>query len=236
MACKKIEWRRYNLRGSGITTINSNVQGENEWLRSTKLKELRSFLGAVNQLDDGIPYLATICFPFRSNLTMYVVWCGTKEHETSFSKYTKRTQKLSNWHIRKERPMRTNCDARDKKLGAIHQQLQNNHNSKLVPFSFRFEMDLKTEYSVIKLGLLAVVWAMEHFSNFVYRVECQILSNHKALSSILRPMETPKDKLLTRARGSMLNVGSEKESERQSNGVSSDSIRQSNNQIKTQWK
>ena len=62
------------------------------------------------------------------------------------------------------------------------------------------------------------------------------MSNHKALSSILRPMETPKDKLLTRARGSMLNVGSEKESERQSNGVSSDSIRQSNNSIKTQWK
>ena len=64
IACKKIEWLGYELTRSGISPVNGKVQGISEKLRPTILKELRSFLGAVNQLNKFVPDLASICYPF----------------------------------------------------------------------------------------------------------------------------------------------------------------------------
>ena len=37
------------------------------------------------------------------------------------------------------------------------------------------------------MELLAIVWAVEHFRNYVYGVQFKILSDHKALMSVLKP-------------------------------------------------
>ena len=55
IASTKIEWLGYELSGEGITPVNGKVQGITERLRPGNLKELRSFLGAVNQLNKFIP-------------------------------------------------------------------------------------------------------------------------------------------------------------------------------------
>ena len=52
----------------GISPVNTEVRATTEKLRPANLKELRSFLGAVNQFNKFIPDLASICFPFRSIL------------------------------------------------------------------------------------------------------------------------------------------------------------------------
>ena len=67
-AKQEIEWLGFKLTNSGISPFNSNVQGITEKLRPTNLKELRSFLRAVNQFNKFIPDLASTCFPFRSIL------------------------------------------------------------------------------------------------------------------------------------------------------------------------
>ena len=67
-AKQEIEWLGFKLTSSGISPINSKVQGLTEKLRPTNLKELISFLGAVNQFNNFVPDLASICFPFRSIL------------------------------------------------------------------------------------------------------------------------------------------------------------------------
>ena len=67
-AKQEIEWLGFKLTNHGISSVNSKVQGIAEKLRPTNLKELRSFLGAVNQFNKFILDLATICFPFRSIL------------------------------------------------------------------------------------------------------------------------------------------------------------------------
>ena len=51
IACTEIEWLGYKLPGEGVALINGNIQGFSERLRPNNLKELRSFLGAVNQLN-----------------------------------------------------------------------------------------------------------------------------------------------------------------------------------------
>ena len=37
------------------------------------------------------------------------------------------------------------------------------------------------------MEFLAIVWAVEHFKNYVYGVQCKVVSDHKALMSVLKP-------------------------------------------------
>ena len=67
-ARNEIEWLGFKLTEQGISPVNTKVQGITEKLRPTNLKELRSFLGAVNHFNKFIPDLAGMCSPFRSIL------------------------------------------------------------------------------------------------------------------------------------------------------------------------
>ena len=62
----EIECLGFQLTHSGGLLLILKVQGIAEELRQTNLKELRSPLGAVNQLNKFVPDLASICFPFRT--------------------------------------------------------------------------------------------------------------------------------------------------------------------------
>ena len=58
---EEIEWLGYKLSQTGIKPINSKVLAITEKLTPKSLKELRSYLGAVNQLNRFIPNLAQLC-------------------------------------------------------------------------------------------------------------------------------------------------------------------------------
>ena len=60
IAKKQIEWLGYKITGEGISPKDTKVQGISEKLRPSHLKGLRSFLGAVNQLNKFIPNLASM--------------------------------------------------------------------------------------------------------------------------------------------------------------------------------
>ena len=62
---EEIEWLGYKLSQTGIKQINSKVQARTEKLTPKSLKELRSYLGAVNQLNRFIPSLAQLCHELR---------------------------------------------------------------------------------------------------------------------------------------------------------------------------
>ena len=118
IACTKIEWLGYELSGEGITPVNGKVQGITERLRPGNLKELRSFLGAVNQLNKFIPELANICAPFRSILKKDAVWRWTQEHEKAFLKVNQEVKRITELtHFKRNRKFRIICDASKKDWG-----------------------------------------------------------------------------------------------------------------------
>ena len=84
IAQNQIEWLGFKLTSSGVTPVNTKVQGITDRLRPTNLKKLRSFLGAVNQLNKFIPDLAAECFPFRNILKKDAEWKWLPEHEKAF--------------------------------------------------------------------------------------------------------------------------------------------------------
>ena len=66
IAQSEIEWLGFKMTKDGIWPVNTKVQGITDTLRPENIKELRSFLGAVNQFNKFLPDLTSICFPVRS--------------------------------------------------------------------------------------------------------------------------------------------------------------------------
>ena len=84
LAQKEIEWLGYKLTQNGISPINTKIQAITEKLRPKNLKELRSYLGAVNQMNRFIPNLAQLCFPLRPLLKKDKPWNWEEKHEKAF--------------------------------------------------------------------------------------------------------------------------------------------------------
>ena len=74
--------------------------------------------------------------------------------------------------------LRIICDASKEGLGAVLQQNEEN-NWKPIAYASRFSTDFEAKYSINELELLAVVWSVEHFKNYVYGIEFEIVSDHK---------------------------------------------------------
>ena len=143
-------------------------------------------MGAVNQFNKIIPDLAVICSPFRSILKKDAKWIWNNEHEKAFLKVNSEVRKVAELtHFKRNRPLRIICDASKNGLGAVLQQCEEN-TWKPISYASRFLTELESKYSINELEILAVVWSVEHFKNYVYGVSFGIVSDHKALQSVLK--------------------------------------------------
>ena len=77
-------------------------------------------------------------------------------------------------HFKKDKKLRIICDASKQGLGAVLQKQQHNQSWKPVSFASRFLTSFESKYSINELELLAVVWAIKQFKNYVYGVKFQV--------------------------------------------------------------
>ena len=87
-----------------------------------------------------------------------------------------------NTHFDVERSTRVKTDASHNGFGASLDQLHGN-DGKTVSFASRFLNPHESKRSTNKLELLGVVWAVEHYKNYLYGSEFEIIIDHKALFS-----------------------------------------------------
>ena len=78
IAKTETEWLGFKLSGEGIKPIDEKVQAITEKLRPQNLKDLRSFMGAINQMNKFIPKLANLCAPLRPLLKHDGEWLWKK--------------------------------------------------------------------------------------------------------------------------------------------------------------
>ena len=175
-----------------MSPVNNKVQGITERLRPTNFKELRSYLEAVNQINKFIPDLAAECFPFRNILKKDAAWKSSQDHARAFERINHQVKTVAEkTHFKRNRPLRIICDASKHGLGAVLQQ--NEENSwKPIAYASRSLTDFEATYTINELELLAVEWSVEHFKNYVYGIEFEIVSDHKALKGVIKANKSNK--------------------------------------------
>ena len=71
-------------------------------------------------------------------------------------------------------------------------QQEENGTWKPISFASRFLTELESKYSINELELLAIVWSVEYFRSYVYGVPFKIISDHKALATVLKGQKANK--------------------------------------------
>ena len=82
------------------------------------------------------------------------------------------------------RDTRIVCDASHNGLEAVLEQL-NSERWKPISFASRYLNEAEKNYSKNELEMLAVVWGAEYFRNYSLGRKFLIVTNHKALVSLL---------------------------------------------------
>ena len=83
------------------------------------------------------------------------------------------------------------CDASLNGLGcALEQRTPNGWHT--VAFASRFLNSAENRYSINELDILGVVWSIEHFNYYLFGKPFTVITDHRALLSIMRENKTNK--------------------------------------------
>ena len=119
-AQSEIELLGYKLTQTGIQPINTKVQVITEKMKPKNLKDLRSYLGAVNQINRFIRSLVQLCHPLQPLLRKDQQWKWEETHDKAFNEINKQVQKITEvGHFKRSSPITITCDASKAGLGAV---------------------------------------------------------------------------------------------------------------------
>ena len=119
-AAEETDWQGYKISQTRINPINSKVQAISEKLTPKNLKELRSYLGAVNQLNRFIPILAHLCYELRPILNKDQPWNWEEKHDKAIHKLNESVKQVAEvGHFKRSCLIRTICDASKSGLRAF---------------------------------------------------------------------------------------------------------------------
>ena len=185
-AKQQISWLGYNITQSGISPLESKTSSIMSLQPPNTLKKLRSFLGAVHYISKFIPNLAQLCHPLRPLLRKSTKYIWTDTHTLHFNAIKIRiANHTENMHYNPQFETRIKCDASRSGLGAALEQLTVD-GWKPISFASRFLNSSEERYSINELELLGVVWSIEYFKNYLYGKEFTVITDHRALLSILK--------------------------------------------------
>ena len=178
-AKSEIEWLGYKFTQTGISPLESKTAAILTIPPPTTLKRLRSFLGSVHYIGKFIPHLAQLCHPLRPLLKKI---CEIRHFDLIKEKIANSTE---NSHYNPKLDVRVKCDASRSGLGAALEQ-NTPDGWKPIAFASRFLYSTEERYSVNELELLGIVWSIDYFKYYLYGKNFTVVTDHRALLSILK--------------------------------------------------
>ena len=133
--------------------------------------------GFLNYVAKFIPDLSSNPQPIRELLKKECPFSWNQEHKTAFKRMTSAPVLAFN-DVKK--PVTVSCDVSNFGLGAVLQE------NKPIAYASRALTDTEKRYAQIEKQLLAVVYALEKFNQYVYGKTVQVESDHKPLESITK--------------------------------------------------
>ena len=144
------------------------------------VKAVRRFCGFVNYLPKFLPRLAEVLEPIQQLTHKEVPWQWQYEHDAAFEKVKELvTQAPLLKYYNPEEELTVQCDASDKGLRAALIQ-----NEQPIASASRALTEPETRYAQIEKEMLAVVFALQKFNQYIYGRPTTVQSGHKPLAAI----------------------------------------------------
>lgn len=184
------------ISGTGIKPDPAKIKSVEDFPVPTSVKQLQSFLGFVNYLRVFVPNMASIAAPLydsikKSNATKNKLeWNEPQQQAFDCIKQLLTTAPiliLPDPH----RDFVIEVDASDFSMGAA--LLQEGEDGKLRPIAFasRKFNTAQSNYSATMRELLAVVWGLQHFHQYIAAHKVVVYSDHSALLALKTKQDLP---------------------------------------------
>ena len=186
-AREEVDFCGYHLNREGFTADDAKVSAIAKFKAPSNVKELKSFLGLVNQLGEFSSQIAQLAEPMRNLLKKSYEWSWSEGHEEAFQAVKRELVKppiLAYYDPTAPTILQTDA-ARLKGLGYI---LQQKHDDiwKLVDCRSRFLTEAESRYATIEMEMLAISWAVRKCKVYLAgREHFDIITDHKPLLPII---------------------------------------------------
>ena len=198
--CQSVPFFGNVVTNKGIRPDPSKVQAIKDWPVPNCLKDLQSFLGAVNFLSKFIPKLSKLRLPLQGLCKKDVDFMWSETHQEAFNtiKDAICEDALLSYYD-KDKPIFIEVDASRQGLGAVLLQGDISHadvsicnqtdgnylllreSLKPIGYASKSLSEAEKRYSNIERELLGVVWAIYHFHHYTFANKIYLISDHKPL-------------------------------------------------------
>ena len=200
LKCQSVPFFGNIVTNKGIRPDPSKVQAIKDWPVPNCLKDLQSFLGAVNFLSKFIPKLSKLHLPLQGLCKKDVdfMWSGTHQEAFNTIKDAICEEALLSYYD-KDKPIFIEVDAGWQGLGAVLLQGDISHADasicnqtdgnylllrdclKPIGYASKSLSEAEKRYSNIECELLGVVWAINHFHHYTFANKIYLISDHRPL-------------------------------------------------------
>ena len=150
-------------------------------------KELKSFLGAIQNMAKFLPKLSERTDQLKKLLKKNEPWIWKEEQQKDFEKIKQiLTEGPCLAHYAKDKENIVATDASTTGLGITLWQKQHDGNTKPIAFGSRYLNDTEKKYSIGELEILAVVWGLEKFRFYLYGKKVHLYTDHQALEPLIK--------------------------------------------------
>ena len=198
--CQSVPFFGNIMTNKGIRPDPSKVQAIKDWPVPNCLKDLQSFLGAVNFLSKFIPKLSKLRLPLQGLCKKDVDFMWSETHREAFNtiKDAICEEALLSYYD-KDKPIFIEVNASGQGLGAVLLQGDISHADasicnqtdgnylllrdclKPIGYASKSLSEAEKRYSNIEHELLGVVWAINHFHHYTFANKIYLISDHKPL-------------------------------------------------------
>ena len=179
------EWLGHRITKSGITPMVRKTDPIDKLAAPRTLSQLKSFMGSIHSLHKYLPALAETSAPLRPLLSKKNEFVWTTDCQTAFESLKKQVANIVELkHFDVHKDIRIVCDASHNGLRAVLEQL-GAEGWRPISFASRFLNAAEKKYSTNELEMLAIVWGSEYFTNYIFGRKFTVVTDHKALVSLL---------------------------------------------------
>jgi hypothetical protein len=186
---RSVEFLGHIISGKGIQTATDKVEAVRSWPTPKNLTESRSFTGLCSYYRRFIKDFSKIASPLYALTKKNAVFHWGDEQQQAFEELKSKLISAPILGIPRDDGMYIlDTDASDKGLGVVLSQIQD-QQERVIAYSSRVLNAAETNYSVTRRELLAIIYGLRQYKQFLLGRKFLIRTDHAALQYLRRTPE-----------------------------------------------
>jgi len=186
---RKVEFLGYKVSAGGIDTDPRKIEAVVNWPTPSKLKEVRGFLGLCGYYQRFVEDFSEIAAPLHALQKKGTLFIWNEDCQKAFQRLKRKLTEAPILTLPSDQEMFIlDTDASNHGIGAVLSQIQDGEE-RVVSYASRLYSKAEERYCVTRKELLAVVFFLKYFRQYLLGRHFLLRTDHVALKWLRRTPE-----------------------------------------------